>query len=114
MRFKHTQDPQALDEAIQHDSHAIDAWRQLVEAAGDVYTDDLRMDRPSANLAGHWRDELAALEKGHAALEEEYHNLQARDVRHEMRVGTWFLTSPLLGWRGGGNALLLPDPFFIF
>jgi hypothetical protein len=74
--FQRTGDARALDEAIRHERTAIDAWRQLVAAAGDVYTEDLMMGVRGAGLCGHWRDELAALEKGLAVLER-----QRRDLR---------------------------------
>src|SRR5262249_61589554 len=48
-----------------------EAWEKLVDAAGDVYNDDLMMGLPSAGLSGHWKDELASLKKGLAALENE-------------------------------------------
>src|SRR5215471_6680105 len=67
--FERTGDPKALDEAVRYERTAIEAWRQLVTAAGDVYTDDLMMGVRGAGLCGHWRDELAALEKGLLALE---------------------------------------------
>jgi hypothetical protein len=67
--FERTGDPKALDEAIGYERTAIEAWRQLVAAAGDVYSDDLMMGVRGAGLCGHWRDELAALEKGLLALE---------------------------------------------
>src|SRR5205823_14763683 len=67
--FELTGDPKALDEAIGHERTAVEAWRQLVAAAGDVYTADLMMGVRGAGLCGHWRDELAALEKGLQALE---------------------------------------------
>ena len=38
--FKRTQDVAALDEAIVHEHNAIEAWRQMVAAAGDVYADE--------------------------------------------------------------------------
>ncbi len=67
--FERTQDPAALADAIAQERSAIEAWRQLVSAAGDFYTDDLMMGVRGANLCGHWRDELAALEKGLATLQ---------------------------------------------
>lgn len=67
--FERTKDPQALAEAIEHERNAIRAWRQIVTAAGDFYTGDLRMGVRSADLCGHWRDELPLLEKGLAGLE---------------------------------------------
>ena len=38
-------------------------------AAGDFYTDDLMMGVRGAGLCGHWKDELAAMEKGLVALQ---------------------------------------------
>ena len=69
--FVRTQDPQALDDAIAAERSAVDAWRKIVEAAGDVYVPDLMMGARSRDLCGHWRDELAGLEKGLVALEAE-------------------------------------------
>ncbi len=67
--FERIRDPQALDEAIAHERNAIEAWRQLVAAAGDFYAADLMMGVRGANLCGHWTDELAALERDFAALQ---------------------------------------------
>lgn len=75
--FERTKDISALDAAIGYERSAIDAWRKIVEAAGDVYTDDLMMGVRNAvfgginhQLCGHWRDELAELEKGLSDLEQ--------------------------------------------
>jgi hypothetical protein len=67
--FERTQDVKALDEAIAEERQAIEAWRQLVSDSDDFYTDDLKFGVRSAGLCGHWRDELALLKKGLAALE---------------------------------------------
>ena len=69
--FERTKDVAALDQAIAHERSAIEPWRELVAAAGDVYADDLAMGARVASLCGHWRDELAALEKGLTALEQQ-------------------------------------------
>ncbi len=74
--FERTKDLKALDEAINYERGAIAAWRELVAAAGDFYTDDLMMGVRGANLCGHWKDELAGLEKGLSALEK-----QRRDAK---------------------------------
>jgi len=67
--FDRSGDLNALDEAIDFERQAITAWGRLVEAAGDVYADDLAMGLPSAGLAGHWRDELGVLQQSLADLE---------------------------------------------
>lgn len=66
--FQRAHDLNALDDAIEHERSAIEAWEKLVEAAGDVYHDDLMMGRRGAGLAGHWRDELVELQEGLADL----------------------------------------------
>ena len=68
--FERTQDVSALDRAIVSERNAIEAWRQIVASAGDVYTDDLMMGVRGADLCGHWKDELVMLEKGLADLEQ--------------------------------------------
>ncbi len=40
--FKQTHDVSALDEAIKYEKNAIEAWQQIVDAAGDVYTSDYK------------------------------------------------------------------------
>ncbi len=75
--FERTKDLKTFDDAIRYERRAIDAWRQLVTAAGDFYTDDLMMGVRGANLCGHWRDELIALDKGLAALEQRRREINA-------------------------------------
>lgn len=74
--FERSKDPAALAQAVEHERNAIEAWRQLVTAAGDSYASDLMMGVRGADLCGHWRDELAALEKGLATLELQQHELK--------------------------------------
>lgn len=77
--FERTKDVSALDEAIAHERDAIEAWRQIVVAAGDVYTDDLMMGVRVKELSGHWKDELISLEKGLEILKQKRTNLNAED-----------------------------------
>ncbi|MHC4596130.1 MAG: hypothetical protein ACYS19_14475, partial [Planctomycetota bacterium] len=69
--FKHSNDLNALDDTIRHETKAIDAWEKLVEAAGDVYNNNLMMGRERAGLSGHWKDELVELKKGLEELKEQ-------------------------------------------
>jgi len=62
--FVRSDDVNALDAAIAHESRAVEAWGRIVESAGDVYNFDLRFGRRSAGLSGHWRDELVKLNEG--------------------------------------------------
>ncbi len=62
--FKHSRDLNSLDDAIGHESEAIKAWEKIVEAAGDVYNNNLMMGRERSGLSGHWKDELVKLKQG--------------------------------------------------
>ena len=67
--FQRTHDVNALDAAIAGEQRAIEAWRAIVTAAGDVYGDDLAMGLPEFDLSGHWKDESVKLDQGLAALQ---------------------------------------------
>jgi hypothetical protein len=73
--FKHTNGTNELDAAIAGEQAAIDAWRDLVNTVGDRYNFDLAMGARQFALSGHWRDELASLEKSFAQLQEERRRL---------------------------------------
>lgn len=79
--FDRTKDPETLNDAIGYERSAIDAWREMVTAAGDFYADDLRMGVRGASLCGHWKDELIALDKGLAALVRQRREVKATDER---------------------------------
>jgi len=77
--FQASGDVSSLDAAIAGEKRAEAAWQGLVDAAGNVYGDNLALGLPLArntetvkeDLSGHWRDELPRLAAGVAALEEE-------------------------------------------
>ncbi len=76
--FIRTKDVAALDRAIEHEKNAIEAWKQIIESAGDVYAPNLmfgiassRSEGLTHRLTGHWKDELGYLEKGVQMLEQQ-------------------------------------------
>ena len=76
--YVRTKDMAALDKAIEYEKSAIEAWKQIVDAAGDVYSKTLNFgvrasffDGLTHHLRGHWSDELAYLETGLAELEKQ-------------------------------------------
>ncbi|MEO5602777.1 MAG: hypothetical protein ABIR06_17790 [Cyclobacteriaceae bacterium] len=85
--FDRTQQVSALEDAITYEREAIQAWRQIVEAAGNVYADNLMMGVCVADLCGHWKDELVFLEKGLANLEQKRQDLNA-DVTKPATITT--------------------------
>jgi hypothetical protein len=85
--FERTHDISALDDAIAYERIAIEAWQQIVAAAGEVYADDLMMGVREAEfmkiihrLSGHWKDELGYLEKGLTALEQKRGEFKAEGI----------------------------------
>ncbi len=85
--FERTGNPAALEAAIHGETAAIEAWRALAAAAGDVYAPDLKMGVKGSGLDGHWTDELRDLEAGLAGL------IQKRKVLPEATTAK----VPLLG-----------------
>jgi hypothetical protein len=69
----------AFDAAIVKEQEALQAWQALADSAEDVYSSDLAMglgetektNRPGADLAGHWRDEIPKIRLGIEKLEKE-------------------------------------------
>ena len=53
----------ALDQAIAGEKSAIEAWRGIVAAAGDVYSRNLAFGVHSVGFPRHWSEELRNLER---------------------------------------------------
>lgn len=87
--FEKTHDLNMLDDAIEHESEAVDAWAKIVKDAGDVYNFDLMMGLPQYDLSGHWRDELVKLKDGLEALKKQRarYELNARRVVGRYYIG---------------------------
>ena len=95
--FKQSQDATALDDAIAREGLAIQAWEKLVEAAGDVYNDNLMMGLPSSGLAGHWKDELVELKKGLNALQLERESFRPAATQNNTSVARFLTRKPAPG-----------------
>jgi hypothetical protein len=87
--FKADRDPKKLVLAVQNERAAVDAWRKLVEAAGDKYTDNLAMGACNYSLCGHWRDELTVLEKGLTELNQQLVELGVAGLQVETDAVVW-------------------------
>jgi hypothetical protein len=75
--FTMTGNPTALDAAIASERKAVDAWGQVVESAGDVYTNDLAFGVHAVGFPRHWSEELARLRQGLEGLTDQRKKLQA-------------------------------------
>jgi hypothetical protein len=91
--FEKTRDPAMLDSAIAHERIAIEAWRQIVRSAGDFYAYNLLMGVSTADLTGHWKDELVLLEQGEQKLEQQRTEL---DPTTKLRNGLPCPVAPVL------------------
>lgn len=67
--YLETRNAAAFDDAVQKERQAVDAWRSIVKAAGDVYSDDLAFGVHAVGFPRHWKEELEKLEKDFAALQ---------------------------------------------
>ena len=59
--YKESGDVQAFDAALADEKRAIQAWRDIVEAAASVYSDKLPFGAPG-HFPRHWKEELDRLE----------------------------------------------------
>ncbi len=60
--YKLAGDLAAFDEAIAAERKAVQAWHELVEAAGDFYTDDMWFGPTGRAFPHHWKDEMKSLD----------------------------------------------------
>ncbi|MEO8594975.1 MAG: hypothetical protein ABI759_16770 [Candidatus Solibacter sp.] len=59
--YKQSGDLGAFDQAVADERNAVQAWRDLVEAAGDFYIDDMAFGTTARGFPRHWKDELKLL-----------------------------------------------------
>jgi len=76
--YKETGDLFACDAAIDHESRAVEAWRRIVDSAGDVYSAELAFGVHDKGFPHHWKEELAKLEQGLEKLKAERRRTRAR------------------------------------
>ena len=76
--YKESANTTAFDEAIADEKRAVDAWREIVAAAGDVYSDHLPFGARAVGFRQHWKEELALLEQDFTALEAERAKVEAK------------------------------------
>lgn len=69
--YKDSGDTSAFDEAIAGERRAVEAWRGIVAAAGDVYSDRLAFGARAVGFRQHWKEELTLLDNELTALEAE-------------------------------------------
>jgi hypothetical protein len=78
--YKESGDTASFDEAIAGEKRAVQAWREIVAAAGDVYNDRLPFGARAVGFRQHWREELAL-------LEQDFEQLTAERAKAAPRTG---------------------------
>jgi hypothetical protein len=86
--YRQAGDPGAFDAAIENERQAVQAWHDLVTAAGDVYSDDLAFGAAARGFPRHWKDELARLEREFAQLQAERQSATPRADAQAARIPT--------------------------
>ncbi len=66
--YKETGDLASFDEAIAYEKSALDAWGQIVAAAGDVYSENLAFGAHAVGFSRHWKEEQQLLARNFEAL----------------------------------------------
>ena len=69
--YKETGDLDSFDEAICHEKKALDAWGQIVSAAGDVYSENLAFGAHAVGFSRHWKEEYDLLSRNFEQLQAE-------------------------------------------
>jgi hypothetical protein len=69
--YRDVRDANALGSAIAQERAAVAEWTRIVEAAGDVYSQDLAFGVHRVGFPRHWSEELEKLKAGLAVLEKQ-------------------------------------------
>jgi fructose-specific component phosphotransferase system IIB-like protein len=59
--YKQSGDVGAFDDAIASERHAMEAWKQMVDAAGDIYSKNLALGVHAVGFSRHWEEEYVLL-----------------------------------------------------
>jgi hypothetical protein len=81
--YKETGDLASFDEAIAYEKCALDAWDQIVAAAGDVYSENLAFGAHAVGFSRHWKEERQILAHNFEQLQAERQKAVAKPgARH--------------------------------
>jgi len=76
--YRQSGDLGALDQAINDERNAVQAWHDLVAAAGDFYVDGISFGPGRRGFPHHWKDEMTTLDAEFEKLLAERQTAQAR------------------------------------
>ena len=103
--YKQAGDLAAFDEAIADERKAVQAWHDLVAAAGDFYIDEMWFGSTGRGFPHHWKDEMKSLDSEFDGLLAERRSataganakparIPARDLSPRMPVVTFVQRPP--------------------
>src|SRR5206468_1564795 len=98
--YKQTGDLASFDEAIAYEKKALDAWARIVEAAGDIYSENLAFGAHAVGFSRHWKEEQQLLAGN-------FEQLQAERQKAIAKPGTAHFTLHAIG-SAPPSAHLLP------
>jgi hypothetical protein len=78
--YKQSGDLHAFDDAIADERQALQAWNQIVAAAGDVYNDQLAFGAHAVGFSRHWKEEYNLLGRDFETLLAERQKATGKDV----------------------------------
>jgi hypothetical protein len=69
--YKETGSLESFDDAIGYEQKALEAWGQMVAAAGDVYSENLAFGAHAVGFSRHWKEEQQLLARDFERLQAE-------------------------------------------
>src|SRR5262249_36369271 len=78
--YKESGEPAYFDEAIAGERKAVQAWKEIVVAAGDVYSENLAFGAHAVGFRRHWKEELGLLQQDFDARVSERANVIDKPV----------------------------------
>lgn len=78
--YKQSGDVAAFDDAIASERHAMESWKQMVDAAGDVYSKNLAFGVHAVGFSRHWEEEYGLMGR-------DFENLLAERVAVASKAG---------------------------
>jgi len=84
--YKQAGDLTAFDAAIVDERKAVQAWHELVDAAGDFYVDDMWFGPTGRSFPHHWKDEMKSLDAEFSQLLAERQAAGARPDAKPARI----------------------------
>jgi hypothetical protein len=99
--YKESGDLNSFDEAIVNEKHAVEAWTEIVAAAGNVYNENLSFGVHAVGFSRHWKEELQLLQR-------DFEQLQAEREKATPREGAKRVRLPMRGVENGLSVKLEP------